>query len=66
MRQCDHGMKPQVGHFIDQLLRVTAGQLGIFGGHDGFGGLFANFLQKGVRPFVQQARHIAFLRVTAR
>ena len=65
MRQRNHGVKPQVGHFIDQLLRVTASQLGVFGGHHGFGGFFTNFLQKGVRPFVQQASHIAFFGVTA-
>ena len=37
----------------------------ILGGHDDFGGFFAYFFQKGVRPLVQQTRDITGLRIAA-
>ncbi|MNR68604.1 hypothetical protein D3C85_1932640 [compost metagenome] len=37
----------------------------VLGRHDDFGGFLANLLQECIRPLVQQARDIAFVRVTA-
>ena len=63
VRERNHGVKPQIGHFVDELLHVTT-MITIFGRHHRLGGFFANFLEKGIRPFVEQARDIAFLRIS--
>ena len=62
--QRDHGVEPQVGHFIDDLGPVAT-VVGVLGGHDHLGGLLADLFQEGVGPLVQQARDVAFLRVAA-
>jgi hypothetical protein len=57
-------VEPQVSDLIDQLSAVAT-VVDVFGSHHRFRGFFANFFQKCVRPFVQQAGDIAFLGVTA-
>src|SRR6185369_6525 len=52
MGQRDHRVKPQVGHLVDQLLRVAA-LLRILGGHDNFRGLLADLFQERVGPPMQ-------------
>jgi len=64
VRQRDHAVKPQIGHFIDQLAGITA-VVNVLGGHHGFSGFFANFLQKSVGAFVQQTGYVAFFRIAA-
>ena len=48
-----------------QWLAASAAVVGVLGGHDDFGGFFADFLQEGVGALVQQAGHVARVRVAA-
>jgi autotransporter-associated beta strand protein len=60
--QGNHAVEPQVCHLAHQRLGGGA-VVGVFGGQHHFSGLFTDFFQEGVRAFVQQARHVAFVGV---
>jgi hypothetical protein len=47
--QRHHAVKPQVGHLTHDFGLVAA-VVNVLGGHHDLGGLFADFLQEGVRP----------------
>ena len=68
MAERHHAVEPQISGFIDQFLlefsRVAA-SLSIFAGQHHFRGLFANFLQKRIGRFGQQASDVARLRIAA-
>jgi len=60
VRQQDHRVEPQVGHLVDDLLRSA-----VLAGHHGLGGFLAHLLEDGVGALVEEARHIALVRITS-
>ena len=68
MRQRNHRVKPQIGHFADQAglaFRRSRVVVQVFGGHHRFGRFFPYFFKECIRAFVQQTRNVAGFRVAA-